>query len=282
MVTASVFAQSPEKMSYQAVVRNNSDALVSNTQVGMQISILQGSTSGTEVFVETQTPTTNINGLVSIEIGNGSVIFGDITTIDWSAGPYFIKIETDPTGNTNYTITGTSQLLSVPYALHAKSAETVTGGISESDPIFSAWDKDYNDLTNKPNLFDGQYVSLTGTPTIPTDLFDLTDNSSLLFSGSYNDLSDIPSLFSGSFTDLTDKPTTIDGYGITDAFDGQYSSLTGTPTIFSGSFTDLTDKPTTIDGYGITDAFDGQYSSLTGTPTIFIKHFQAQPQLQHL
>lgn len=138
LMTASVFAQAPEKMSYQAVVRDGSNALVSSTAVGMQISILQGSASGTAVYVETQTPTSNANGLVSLEIGAGTVVSGDFTTIDWANGPYFIKTETDPTGGTSYTITGTSQLLSVPYALHAKTAETVTGTITETDPIFGA------------------------------------------------------------------------------------------------------------------------------------------------
>ena len=138
LMTASVFAQTPQKMSYQAVIRNNSNALVSNQAVGMQISILQGSISGTAVYVETQTPTTNANGLVSVEIGAGTVVSGTFNTIDWANGPYFIKTETDPTGGTSYTITSTSQLLSVPYALHAKTAESVTGGITETDPIFGA------------------------------------------------------------------------------------------------------------------------------------------------
>ena len=122
MLTASVFAQSPEKMSYQAVVRDASDALVTSTAVGMQISILQGSTTGTSVYTETHTPSTNINGLVSLEIGTGTTI-DDFSTIDWANGPYFIKTETDPTGGSSYTITGTSQLMSVPYALHAKNAD---------------------------------------------------------------------------------------------------------------------------------------------------------------
>ena len=123
LMTATVWAQSPEKMSYQAVIRNSSNALVTSTNVGMQISILQGSASGTVVYVETLTPTTNANGLVSIEIGGGA----GFSTIDWANGPYFIKTETDPTGGTSYSITGTSQLLSVPYALHAKTAESITG-----------------------------------------------------------------------------------------------------------------------------------------------------------
>ncbi len=138
LLTVSVFAQSPQKMSYQAVIRNSSNALVTNTPVGMQLSILQGSPTGTVVYAETQTPTTNANGLVSIEIGNGTVVSGNFTTIDWGNGPYFFKTETDPEGGTSYTITGTSQLLSVPYALHAKTAESITGGITETDPLWTA------------------------------------------------------------------------------------------------------------------------------------------------
>ncbi len=130
-----IVAQSPEKMSYQAVVRDANNDLIINQSAGMRISILQGSTSGTSVYSETQNPTTNANGLVSIEIGTGTTS-DDFSTVDWANGPYFIKTETDPTGGTNYSITGTSQLMSVPYALHAKTAGSVAGGILESDPVF--------------------------------------------------------------------------------------------------------------------------------------------------
>src|SRR6056297_2149337 len=135
---STAFGQSPNGMSYQAVIRDASDNLITDTEVGMQISILQDSESGTAVYVETQTPTTNANGLVSIEIGAGTVEDGDFSAIDWTDGPYFIKTETDPAGATSYTITGTSQLLSVPYAMHAKTADSVTGTITETDPEFTA------------------------------------------------------------------------------------------------------------------------------------------------
>ena len=161
ILTSSAFAQSPEKMSYQAVVRDAADALVISQAVGMQLSIVQGSVSGTVVYVETQTPTSNLNGLVSVEIGNGTVVSGTFNSIDWSSGPYFIKTETDPTGGTTYTITGTSELMSVPYALHANTADSVTGTVIETDPIFGAslasgitgadttyWNTD-NDATNE-------------------------------------------------------------------------------------------------------------------------------------
>ncbi len=131
-------AQAPEKISYQALIRDASDNLVTDTHVGIQISILQGSASGTAVYTETQTPPANANGLVSIEIGAGTVVSGDLTTIDWTNGPYFINTETDPTGGTAYSISGTSQLLSVPYALHAETAKTIAGGITETDPVYGA------------------------------------------------------------------------------------------------------------------------------------------------
>jgi hypothetical protein len=115
-------AQSPQKMSFQAVVRNNTNTLLSNQPVGLKMSILQGSATGTVVYSESQTATTNTNGLVSIQIGSGSVLSGNFSTIDWSNGPYFIQTETDVNGGTNYTLTSTTQLLSVPYALYAQTS----------------------------------------------------------------------------------------------------------------------------------------------------------------
>lgn len=126
-LAATLWAQSPEKMSYQAVIRDANGNLLSNHSIGMQLSILQGNPSGTAVYVERQYPSTNTNGLVTLEIGNGIVVSGDFTAIDWANGPYFLKSETDLNGGATYTIIGTSQLLSVPYALHAKTADSITG-----------------------------------------------------------------------------------------------------------------------------------------------------------
>ncbi|MCO6163156.1 hypothetical protein [Flavobacterium sp. NRK F7] len=167
LVTASIFAQAPEKMSYQAIVRDASDALVVSTTVGMQISILQGSAAGTAVYVETQTPTTNANGLVSIEVGSGSVVSGTFNTIDWSSNSYYIKTDVDPTGGSTYPISGTSQLLSVPYALFAKSS----GGVANS----ADWAVNGNNINNTntgsvvvgPNVTNSNlnfYVTNTGSP----------------------------------------------------------------------------------------------------------------------
>jgi len=132
LMGAYTFAQAPQKMSYQAVVRNGSNALVSNSPVGVKISVLQGSATGTAAYVETQNVTTNANGLATFQIGNGTVVSGTMAGIDWANGPYFIKTETDPTGGTNYTIAGTSELLSVPYALY--SANGTPGPVGPQGP----------------------------------------------------------------------------------------------------------------------------------------------------
>jgi uncharacterized protein (TIGR02145 family) len=138
LLTVNIWAQAPQKMSYQAVIRNASNTLLVNQSVGIRISIIQGTIFGASVYVETHTTTTNANGLISIEIGSGDILNGNFNTINWANGPYFVKTETDPTGGSNYTIVGTNQLLSVPYALHAKTAESISGGLNETDPLFNS------------------------------------------------------------------------------------------------------------------------------------------------
>jgi len=123
ILTINVPAQTPQRISYQAVIRNSNGQLIVSHSVGMKISILQGSATGTPVYVETQTPATNTNGMATIEIGGGIIVSGTFESIDWTTGIYFIKTETDPAGGTNYSITGSSQILSVPYAFHSKTAE---------------------------------------------------------------------------------------------------------------------------------------------------------------
>ena len=132
MFTASAFAQAPQKMSYQAVVRSSNNEVVANQMVGMKVSILQGAISGGSVYTEIQNPTSNINGLVTIEVGTGNVVIGLLGSIDWSTGPFYIKTEIDPTGGSNYSITGTSQLMSVPFALHANTADSIVGDVKYS------------------------------------------------------------------------------------------------------------------------------------------------------
>jgi hypothetical protein len=122
------FAQAPQKFSYQAIIRNSSNTLLINTVIGMKVSIIQGSINGTSVFSETHNINTDANGLITLEIGGGTVVQGTFAIIDWSKGPYFVKTETDPNGGSNYTLISTAQLLSVPYALYAERSGNAGGG----------------------------------------------------------------------------------------------------------------------------------------------------------
>jgi len=121
IVSYVAFGQTPEKMSYQAIVRDASNTLLVDKLVGIKVSILQNSETGSEVYVETHSVVTNMNGLVALEIGTGVTSY-DFSSIDWTNGPYFVKVETDPNGADNYSISGVSQLMSVPFALYAKTS----------------------------------------------------------------------------------------------------------------------------------------------------------------
>ncbi|MES2558252.1 MAG: hypothetical protein V4590_00825, partial [Bacteroidota bacterium] len=117
-ISLSIFAQTPQKMSYQSVVRDSTGKLIVNKFIGLRISILQHSITGTIVYTESQRIKTNSNGLFSTEIGGGT----SFNSINWANGPYFFKTETDPNDGTNYSISGISQLLSVPFALLSEKA----------------------------------------------------------------------------------------------------------------------------------------------------------------
>ncbi|MDB4090928.1 DUF1566 domain-containing protein [Crocinitomicaceae bacterium] len=126
-ISLSSFGQAPEGFKYQAVVRDAGNTILNNQAVGMRMTIQQGSIGGTAVYTETFTPTTNGYGLVNLEIGSGTLVSGDFTTIDWANGPFFMETAVDVTGGTSYAVMGTSQLMSVPYALYAKTSGNGAG-----------------------------------------------------------------------------------------------------------------------------------------------------------
>lgn len=136
VVMLTSFAQSPQVFKYQAVARDLSGNILATQAVSFQISILQGSATGSSVYTETHATTTNSFGLVNLEIGNGTLISGDFTTIDWGTNSYFVQIEMDETGGTSYNMMGTSQLLSVPYALYAENSGDTTKWKLNGDSLY--------------------------------------------------------------------------------------------------------------------------------------------------
>ena len=123
VMSFTTMAQAPEGINYQAVIRNNVGDIIPSQPVGLKISILQGSSTGAAIYEESFTPTTNQFGLINVVVGQGTVLSGSFPTIDWGNGPYFVEVAADASGGTNYTVMGTQQLMSVPYALYSKYSE---------------------------------------------------------------------------------------------------------------------------------------------------------------
>ena len=163
VLSAMSFAQVPQMMSYQAVVRGSDNNLVANQQISMRVSILQGSADGGAVYTETHSAQTNANGLVSIEIGNGTSN-DNFSTINWANGPFFVKTETDVNGGENYEIVGVSQLLSVPYAMYAQSA----GNMPDVSGFLSEENQNLADVIALGNTANAQIKNVTD----PTDAQD--------------------------------------------------------------------------------------------------------------
>ena len=148
IATQMLFAQSPQSFRYQAVVRNAAGTVIQTQNVSLKISLLQGSATGNVAYSEEHAAVTNTFGLVNLEIGNGTNQTGTFAAIDWSSGPYFIKIEMDATGGSMFTEMGTTQLLSVPYALYAASGTAGPQGPAGQDGEQGSTGNDGIGITN--------------------------------------------------------------------------------------------------------------------------------------
>ena len=158
VISAIFMAQAPNLLSYQAVVRNAANQLVINQNVGVKFSILKSSATGAVVYAETQNSTTNSNGLFTTNIGSGTVISGSMASINWANDVYFIKSEIDLAGGSNYTITGTQQLLSVPYALNAKNG--IPNGGTANQVLAKVDATDYNTQWVTPSAAASAYPNI--------------------------------------------------------------------------------------------------------------------------
>lgn len=136
LITIVSFAQSPQMINYQGVARDLSGNPLSNQNISLRISILSGSPTGTNEYSETHSVTTNNLGLFTIQIGNGSVLLGNFSTIDWGGNSHYLQTEMDENGGTSYTLTGTTQMVSVPYALYAEKAGNGSKWSDNSTGIF--------------------------------------------------------------------------------------------------------------------------------------------------
>lgn len=164
MMGSAVWGQAPRAFKYQAVARNGAGEVLANQAVSFRISVLSGSAMGTAVYAETHSgKTTNGFGLVDLEIGKGSVSMGLFSAISWESNSYFLKVEMDPAGGSAFQVMGTTPLLSVPYALHARTAEI--DNVNDAD----------HDVTNEIQALSisGALLSLSrggGSVTLPSSV----------------------------------------------------------------------------------------------------------------
>ena len=134
-VSISSFSQSPNSFKYQSILRDKNGLLIADKTVTLRISILQTKIDGTTVYAETHSTKTSATGIINLEIGKGTIVSGAFNSILWGTNSHFVKIEMDPAGGSAFELVGTSQLLSVPYALFAQTSgdekwDTATGGIN--------------------------------------------------------------------------------------------------------------------------------------------------------
>ncbi len=280
LIHLSVFGQTPEKMSYQAVIRDDSDALVKSSSVDLKIILRQGSPKGSSVYEETHHAMTNKNGLLSLEIGSGTIEKGFFSEINWSQGPFFIESLVDPDGNSNYKINGISQMLSVPYALHAKSADSFTGTISPSQMPDFYTAEEVDRILEEINIVEGitqslelnkKSLAISGGNKVSFDNWDT--NAADDFSGIYDDLQNKPELYDKTEIDnLIDGIETNGGVSQNLNLDQTTLSISGGNSIsfenwdtnaaddFSGIYDDLQNKP---------ELFSGEYNSLTNVPDLY-------------
>jgi hypothetical protein len=173
-----VFAQAPQSFQYQAVIRDATGNVLQSQSVNLRLSIIPISAVGVAEYVETHLSTTNTFGIVSLSVGNGTVVTGNFSTINWGASSHYIKVEADPTGGTSYLDMGTTQLLSVPYAINSLSA-------TQAD---NATNANYATVAGTANYVGGTGIDITGSTvvnTAPDQTLILNQGGSTTVTGNY-------------------------------------------------------------------------------------------------
>ncbi|MFD0863700.1 hypothetical protein ACFQ1M_15910 [Sungkyunkwania multivorans] len=150
----------PEKFNYQLAVRDNSGAVLAGQNVSFRISILDDPDFPTFAYVETHAVTTNTQGVATMMVGDGVVLAGVFADIDWAASAHYLIVEVDASGGSNYVNVGSTQLVSVPYALHAKSAESVSGVTREAVQRLIDRESQLGEALNKIRSLEAENISL--------------------------------------------------------------------------------------------------------------------------
>ncbi len=302
LTAVTAYTQTPQAIKYQAVARDEAGNVLANSDVAFRIAVVENNENGPGVYVETHNVTSNEFGLISMEVGRGTPVTGTMQGVDWANARHFLRVEMDATGGTSFELMGVSELLTVPYAFHARTAENVDDADADTT----------NELITRLELIgagleieEGGQVRTVNLASLINDA-DADPNNELitqvnfrndsiviteggvergveiqgLFSGDYGDLSGLPNFqdsinlygFDGDYNNLSNVPNFQDSINLY-GFDGDYNNLVNRPDIadsinilgFDGDYNSLSNKPDFQDSINLY-GFDGNYGSLSGVP----------------
>jgi len=268
-------AQAPEAIKYQSIARNTAGITINNTPISIRFSILDQTSTGTVIYSETHSPTTNDFGLFSLNVGTGTIVSGSFSSVDWATNDKFLKVEADFTGGMTFLEMGTSQLLSVPYALYAKYAGTalLPNGTAAGNTAF--WDGSQWVLNNS-NIFNNggfvgiglnnpaQRLDVRGQINIPTDSAYMINNRKILHNRG------LANLIIGNNAGLL---STFAQYNVFAGHDAGANNTIGSQNTFIGAETGVSNLD------GMMNSFVGRragYSNITGVENTFIGCYAGQ------
>ncbi len=141
LLASITYAQAPQGIPYQAVARNSSGAILASTSISVRFTIRDSIATGAIKYRETHSVTTTAQGIFSVNVGQGTVVTGTFSGINWGANAKFMQVEMDPAGGGSYIDMGTQQMMSVPYAKYAETSGTVvsSGGSGFTHYVGEIW-----------------------------------------------------------------------------------------------------------------------------------------------
>ncbi|HBI02271.1 MAG TPA: hypothetical protein PLL09_03820 [Flavobacterium sp.] len=294
--TSLAIAQVPQGISYQAIALNASGNPVVNSSVGIRLTILDNASNGTAIYTETQTKTTNAQGLFNLIIGQGTVVSGTFNTINWGTNSKFLKVEMDATGGTNFVTVGTTQLLSVPYAMHAATVSSIAGNSNINDEIIENKTSNYAFMDyydNKAYAFNTttdmwsfQSFNTNATPELVTSngnfgFIDNYDNKAYTYNGKTG-------VWSSQTFNTNASPVFMisnGSFAFMDYYDNKayaYNSSTGSWSVQSFNTNATPDFVASNGNFGFIDNYDNNayvYNSKTGVWSVQPFNTNASPDL---
>lgn len=295
-VSSLAFAQVPQGISYQAIALNGSGSPVVSSNVNVKLSILDTSATGAVLYSETHLKQTNAQGLFNLVIGQGTVISGTFASIKWETNSKFLRVEMDATGGTSFAVVGTTQLLSVPYAMHAGTVSSIAGNSNINDEIVENRNTNYGFVDyydNKAYVYNatlGTWASQVFNTNASPDL--VVSNGNFAFMDYYDNKAYTYSGKTGVWSSQTfntnaspDFMVSNGNLAFVDFYDNKAYIFNGKTGVWAAQTFNTNASPTLVESngnFGFIDYYDNKayvYSSKTGVWSSQIFNTNASPDL---